>query len=806
MQQYDSQAVRTPTYPFLLFTGVILPVISITLEASTHICANFFFDPIPSFWHLAIVVFVPLAQLQTWFAIRRRDPERLRLASLTNGAVIGISIFYSIIYLPVAPLGLLTLLFAVGLLPLTPYFSLLGALLMRKRLRDIGSTAAEKPFGLTVAGLLAGLGFTIVALGLMELPAAITRYGLNLAASDSPEKRSEGIQFLRNYASHDSLLRACYDQTGRAALLGEMFSIRDPVSPAEAQRIYYRVTGETFDATIPPQRVGSRVIPRDELEFDNSIGETRIAGKLKGLSLENSKIDGNLDADGGVGYLEWTLVFRNVSVMQREARAEVQLPPGGVVSRVTLWVNGEEREAAFAGRRQVRQAYQQVVQRRRDPVLVTTSGRDRITVQCFPVEGYGGEMKIRVGVTVPLLLENREQARLILPHFVNRNFSVPDSLRHKVFLKATRPLRADYGEVEYPSLSNGRFELWGEFSDLDLLRPDSTIRLARWSMDHGTWSHNRFEVDGSVVRQSIEERTPVHLRRIVVVVDTSASMSQWETAISSALETLPEHTDVKLVLADADQLRDSAWRYYIGNGVENVSAMLSSVRFAGGADNVPALNKAWDLAAETPGNNAIVWIHSPQLVQLESVETLKRRWARGPYGPTLYSMQTSSGPDEVERQLDGVNEVKRVPRAGQLRNDLAHLFQQLTGQVPTLEFIRTVKHPRSYPDAFEGMETSDHLARLWANDEVMRILSARDSSLDQAAMTLAVRYQLVTPVSGAVVLETATQYDAAGLKPVDAGTVPTIPEPETVTLLVIAGLALSWIVYRKYRKGGAVTC
>jgi hypothetical protein len=63
----------------------------------------------------------------------------------------------------------------------------------------------------------------------------------------------------------------------------------------------------------------------------------------------------------------------------------VQLPPGGVVSRLTLWVNGEEREAAFAGRSQTRQAYQQVVSRRRDPVLVTTAGRDRVLVQCFPV-------------------------------------------------------------------------------------------------------------------------------------------------------------------------------------------------------------------------------------------------------------------------------------------------------------------------------------------------------------------------------------------------------------------------------------
>lgn len=807
MHQHDNQPAGPPLYVFHLFAGVIMPAISITVEATTHICADFFFDPIPTFWHLALVVFVPLAQLQAWFAIRRNDPARLRLASVMNTVVLGISIFYSIVYLPVVPLGLLTLLVAVGLLPLVPYLSLIAALLMRRRLKQIAATAPEKPFGLKLAGLLAGLALTTVLIGLIELPATLTRYGLQMATSSSPQTRSDGIRFLRNYGSQEYLLRSCYEQSGRATdLLGEVFSIRSPVSPADAQKIYYRVTGETFDASAPPKRVGSRVIPQDEFEFDNHIGETRIAGKVKGLSLDKSKIEGSLDADGGVGYLEWTLVFTNASVLQREARAEVQLPPGGVVSRLTLWVDGEEREAAFAGRGQVQQAYRQVVQTRRDPVLVTTAGRDRILVQCFPVPAFNGEMKIRFGISVPLLLEHKEQARLLLPHFVNRNFNVPDRLKHQVFLSATRPLNNDYGSVEYPQPSNGKFELWGEFSDSDLLRPETSIRLARWGNDHGIWATNPFEVDKSVVRQSIEQRYPIHLRRIVLVVDTSASMAQWKSTINQALETLPREFDIKLVLADADQLLESERKYYFGNGLDHVTLMLASTTFTGGADNVPALGRAWDLAAETPGNNAVVWIHSPQLVQLESAEILKRRWARGPYGPTLYSIKTSVGPDEVERQLDGINEVKSVPRLGRLRTDLERLFRQLSGQVPTLTFVRSVKHPKTYPDSFEGMETTNHLARLWANDEVTRILGARDAALNEAAITLAVRYQLVTPVSGAVVLETAEQYRAAGLKPVDAGTVPTIPEPETLSMLVIAGLFLSWLFYRRYRKAGGVTC
>jgi len=74
------------------------------------------------------------------------------------------------------------------------------------------------------------------------------------------------------------------------------------------------------------------------------------------------------------------------------------------------------------------------------------------------------------------------------------------------------------------------------------------------------------------------------------------------------------------------------------------------------------------------------------------------------------------------------------------------------------------------------------------------------------ATSLAVRYQLVTPVSGAVVLETAEQYRAAGLQPVDAGTVPTIPEPEMVALLIVAGAFLIWLTYMKYRKQGRGSC
>jgi hypothetical protein len=783
---------------FAFFAGVIMPAISITVEATSHICADVFFDPIPTKWHLLLVIFVPLAQLQVWFALRRRTADRLALAGFLNAVVIGISIFYTIVYLPLTPITLMALLFGLGLLPLAPFLSLVGALIMRHKLKRLAATAPQRSFAVKTSGLLAGLALTVAVLGIVELPATITTYGLQMAVSDSPQTRNDGIRFLRIYGSKDALLRSCYDRTGWATdLIGSAFSLRSPVTPQEAQQIYYRVTGETFDASIPPKRVGVRLMSNDTVDFDRNQGGEQVGGaKLAGLSLASSTLEGNVDADDGVGYIEWTLIFHNDSDVQREARAEVQLPPGGVVSRLTLWVNGEEREAAFAGRSQVKQAYQKVaIQQRRDPVLVTTAGRDRVLVQCFPVPANNGEMKIRFGITLPLVLEDELHAKLLLPHFNFRNFRIPGEVKHSISIQGKAPMWP-LSSLLMPSRYVDDFSVAGKLDDESLTGSNSSINLNR-SYAREMWSKDPFS-PGTGISQSVTEHSPAYLRRIVLVVDTSKGMLNFADDIQRAIATLPADFDVKLVLADG-----------LFEGITlNASGNFSTLRFAkfdGGADNAPALLKAWDLAAEKPGNNAIVWIHNPQPMMLASIEELRQRWQR-PYGPKLYSVQTSSGSDEIEKQLDGIDEVKSVARTGPLNTDLETLFAQLTRNVPKLEFVRSSKKFDKQMTMYPAVQTSDHLARLWANDEVARILALRDESLTDEATALAVRYQLVTPVSGAVVLETAEQYRASGLQPVDAGTVPTIPEPEIAALLIVAGAFLIWLMYMKYRKQGRGSC
>jgi hypothetical protein len=165
----------------------------------------------------------------------------------------------------------------------------------------------------------------------------------------------------------------------------------------------------------------------------------------------------------------------------------------------------------------------------------------------------------------------------------------------------------------------------------------------------------------------------------------------------------------------------------------------------------------------------------------------------------LYSVQTSRGSDEIVKRLDGINEVKSVVRMGTLRTDLERLFGQLSGRIKTLEFVRSVKHSPFSEET--GYRTSDHVAKLWANDEIVRILNNREEYLKDAAINLAVRYQLVTPVSNAVVVEMAGHHPSTDIRPVDTEA-PSRSEVEVETLL-LAGLFALALIFMRHRPSGS---
>ncbi len=252
-----------------------------------------------------------------------------------------------------------------------------------------------------------------------------------------------------------------------------------------------------------------------------------------------------------------------------------------------------------------------------------------------------------------------------------------------------------------------------------------------------------------------------------------------------ALSTLPAATDVGIVFAG-----DGEPELIAGVNAGRFRTYLRGLAFEGGRDNSAALAAGWDWASAAK-DGAIVWIHGPQPIVSSELDELLQRFERRSGQVTLYQLQAVAGTDLIGRKLAPMAGVHSVARSATLSEDLQRLFAQWQPQATRIAVTRE----RVAGAAPAGATpTSEHLARLRAGDEVELLRQARAPEGQAAAVALASQYQLVTPVSGAVVLESQAQYDSAGLQPVAPGSVPTIPEPETWLMMIVALGVLVWRV------------
>jgi hypothetical protein len=776
----------------LVLFGVILPLITIGFELFTRLCAGLVFDPLPSVWHIVLAAFVPAANYLAWQGARspgRGMPQWLWLA---NGLASGVTIFYAILFFPLSFFAVIAIAyFGLGFLALCPLLSLCCTLRLRtllKRRQLLREESVRRGWGWAAAT-------SIAALFLLALPVPLTRNWISQAGSDSPEASRRAVERLRLWGNEGIILKECY---GRRAdrLWIELLMGSNPGTEL-ARKVYFRVTGKPFNAVPPPltkyQAEGRALL--DDFDWDTGLGGNTVAGQVKGLSLVQSRFDGICQADQGWAYLEWILEFQNDhESRQREARAQILLPSGGVVSRLTLWINGEEREAAFGARSQVREAYQSVaVEQRRDPVLITATGPDRILVQCFPIQPNGGSMKVRLGVTAPLVIESTNQAALKLPCLIERNFAVPSSFQHNLWLEAPQRLSGNFPSLESDGGKSGRFALRGQIADDKLSSREATLRFPCSPKLLSVRAPDRKSNSGAVVHQRLEVAIPKLPGRIAIVLDGSEDMTSYFPEIARALDCLPAQSDLAIWLA-----QDGVTKIFERDdpASEPLSEKVGKLRGLGGQDDLPALLQAWEWAAAKP-DSVVLWIHGPQPVLLAGAEALTQRldWRTASGGPTILDIATRPGPNRLAEQLGQIDSLESLPRLGDLHEDLERLGAIWSGRRPDFRLVRTIVNNDASPDAKLPPTGSSHVVRLWAYDRVKSLTRSREIS---EAVKLAVQYQLVTAWTGAVVLESKQQFKDAGLTPVDSATVPAVPEPGTWTLLGAGLCAL--LIYRRRRS------
>ncbi|MBL9137712.1 MAG: hypothetical protein JNK85_17705 [Verrucomicrobiales bacterium] len=774
--------------------GVFLPAVTLMYEAVTGSCAAELFDPLPTTWHAFLVATVPIGNaLVLW--IRRthggagnqdtviesayQSPMRRSATWLwaANGTAVAVSSFYALAFVPAMPMALIAVVFVLGLFALAPMAAWFSSMTLRRWLSKSMIRGAETR-RLRYAWWA---GFALAGLGLvgMALPTVQTRHYSRVAAGETVASTA-ALRWLRTHGNREQLLRDCYGY--RPGIWYQLVAGNTDIDAA--RRLFFQVTGQPFNAVPAPKAIQSRRLTGflanfdvGGVEWDAGLGGDTVAGLVRGLSLASSRMDVVCDPDAAWSYTEWTLEFRNDHPQQRrEARAQIQLPHGGVVSRLTLWVDGEEREAAFAGRSDTRDAYRKVaVVERRDPVLVTTSGPDRVLLQCFPIPPGSGTMKVRLGITAPMALIAADRAVLSWPVFSERNFGIRQTLRHATWVESSRqPVQPREGWSPSPG-GEGRTALRGEWSESQMADALHAVVFSRSSSVADSWSPSRSESRDAWVHARVQSAPPRSPSRLALVLDGSGSMTEHFPAIAEAVASLPKSLPITVFAAK--------------DGVQRLAPeAIPLLKGEGGQDDVPALLAAWEWAAEVPGSQ-VVWIHGPYPTVIGSIEQLRQRldWRTDSADPALLDLAVQPGPNRIVEALDGLDSVSVVPRLGTLAEDLMRLFA--SWQEPTYHSQISLEHASAtttVPDP-RWHRTAGHLARLWAQSEIRRLW--RDRRRNEAT-ALANRYQLVTPASGAVVLETQAQFTQAGLHPADPTTVPVVPEPGLPRLLAIGLLAL----------------
>jgi len=812
---HPSSPTPPPTRPrlpgwsmaLILLGGVLLPAITLLVEALSHICADTFFDPLPTVGHVFAIAAVPLVGLLALVVLARREVGRIEAVIFAQAFTVGIAGVYAVIFAPMTPVAAFGVIFwGLGLLALSPLLALLAglrALVLLRRLRRAAGLPARRAI---LGGLAAGVGLLLA----LNIPATLTRVMLVRAASADPAVSRSGITWLRRLGQRELMMRAASTRArGEFDLVAAGMDVFAPVPYDKTREIYYRVTGRPIEAEPAPRLgfspLGGRALSNDRWDV-NQGGDGVGVIAWRGLALKSSRFDGSIDARTAVSYVEWTFELTNDAPVAREARAELALPPGGVVSRVTLWIDGVEREAAFAGRDLTRRAYERTVRVRRDPILVTTSAPDRILVQCFPVQPGGGVMKARIGITAPVQLTGRTAGTLGLPYFTQRNFEVPAGVTHAVWIASKDAFEAPAPPLVRDRVANGE-EVRGKIAEPASPGPFAAVTVQRPAAANVAWTPERAGKDvasgDAIVQQTLQAMPATPPSRLIVVIDGGAAMKAATPALAAALHELPAGVPIAIEVA-GDVVVDLLGGVVPTIDRDGAAARLGAIDFAGGTDSLPALTAAWELAAAVP-RGAVLWIHGPQSMVVAPTAELRQRMERRADGPTILTYAAIGGENRLLSDLGDLPRFHTVPRYLPGHADLDRFLRGLRGEERVVA-VRT-REANVRPGALGGVEASTHLARLWAFDRIDALIHPASGvppsqAAQNEALALAARYHLVTAVSGAVVLDTQEATDAVTGGESERTQVPTVPEPETWALLALAAVVLA-VAARKRRWAGA---
>ena len=538
----------------------------------------------------------------------------------------------------------------------------------------------------------------------------------------------------------------------------------------------------------------------------------------KGDDLQTEKVNTTVQLWPGLhlAYTEKNITVTNKAIHpywpdQQEAIYTFHLPEGGVVSSLSLMINGKEQKGVLTTREKADSAYRTIVgQEWRDPSVVHWQEGNTVSVRVFPVVS-GESRQFTIGITAPL---EKKEKELIYHNIYFDGPSVSDT-REDLIIRSESPLQKPVFPSFFPSGNEKGIRRSGKYqADWMLQFQDAGIDRQVYVFDGKQYSVLPYQM----------ETEPVDLRKIYLDINKSWTKKEYD----QVLQLLPD----KQVFVYCNEYNSA-----FGTGLVTVNrnnkdalfAALSRNRFSlfpvfAITDNARSL-----LISKSPPS-------SPAIADLDDSpfkQKLQDYFARGkkiklfcldnelsPYLRALKEFRAfqyeQGGMEQLKELLTREQFVREAENDRQVVIDRAGLVIQRT-DLPGDEANADSGGRKHEPIVAADVPVAlapDHVLRLYAYNDILRQVEAlsgndpvKDPSKEDRLIGEAKQANIVTPLSSLVVLETKEDYDRFNiqdsknsLRNASLHAKGAAPEPGEWALVIIVALAL---LYAKYRPSSA---
>lgn len=458
---------------------------------------------------------------------------------------------------------------------------------------------------------------------------------------------------------------------------------------------------------------------------------------------------------------------------QGEGIYTFHLPEGGVVTSLSLWINGKEEKGILTSKEKANTAYRTIVgYERRDPSVVHWQEGNTVSVRVFPVMA-GDSRTFKIGVTAPL---RREGIQLI---YDNIWFDGPDAT------SAEETVKLEVVDNSKNLIQQASFSATNEkiVSRSGRYQPIWTVAFKDDGLKPNSFSFNGYQYS---IKPYKRQRVPATI------------------------------TDVYL---DVNQ----AWS---AEDVEQIWNLVEGKRvwvYQGEMQQVSTENKQTLFATLKKQSFSLFPFHLVAKAEQSLVVSKS-----GSYSPTMSDLQESPFLKSLEEKMHRSERVRLFHLGAEISPYIRSLkerryFHFEMGEPELLEYL--LSHNSFVQDVEtdneiivhsadvvitkqpgEGVSTApDHLMRLFAYNHILQQLGKRDSlSIDSTALVKeAQEAYVVSPVSSLVVLETQADYDRFdikdsqdSLKNASLKNNGAVPEPGEWAIIILLGAACLFFVHK----------